>query len=113
MGRMGAGASDNGNRIYQEDAWVCARRDGAFLCAVCDGMGGGTSGRPAADLAIEFLRERFKAGAPTEEVLREVARASEAILERSEATRRRDPGYDPRWRGMGTTAEVALFVPGQ
>jgi protein phosphatase len=110
---MGAGASDQGNYLDQEDAWFVGRRDGAVLCVVCDGMGAATSGRPAADLVVAHLREQFEAGAPTEEVLRAVSHANESILLRSEATRRRDPGSDPRWCGMGTTADVALFVSGQ
>ncbi len=89
---------------------MVAERGEATLCVVCDGSGAGTSGWPAAALAISVLGAAFDSGAPPALVLASVLDAHRAILSRSEAAQRGEPGADVRWHGMGTTAEVALFV---
>jgi len=109
---MASGLSDYGDRAHQEDAWLVAERDGAVLCVVCDGMGAATSGADAAALTLSKLRTAFEDGAPPDVVLAAVSDANMAILRRSDAAQRREPGSDIRWHGMGSTAEVALFVPG-
>jgi protein phosphatase len=111
---MASGGSDYGDREHQEDAWLVAERGDATLCVVCDAMGGaGTSGYPAAELAISTIRTAFDSGAPSDVVIAAIGEANRAIRARSEAAQRREPGSDSRWYGMGTTAEVAVFVRGR
>jgi serine/threonine protein phosphatase PrpC len=110
---MPAGSSHEGDRFHQEDAWLVAQRGGATLCVVCDGMGAGASGHPAAALTVAMVRTAFDAGAPVAVIMGSVVEANRAIHGRSTAARRQDVGSDPRWLGMGTTAEVALFVDGR
>lgn len=110
---MTAGESHLGERAIQEDAWLVARRPGALLCAVCDGMGGGASGRPAADLALETLRAHFVKGVDLERVVGALEEANRAIVARAGAARRRERGVDSAWQGSGTTAEIALFTRGR
>jgi serine/threonine protein phosphatase PrpC len=100
--------------MNQEDAWIVAERVDATLCVVCDAMGpGGASGRPAAVLAISTIRAAFDSGAAPDDVIATVGEANRAILARSEAARRREAGTDIAWNGMGTTAEVAVFIHGR
>lgn len=110
---MAGGASDLGDRDVQEDAWLVASRPGALVCAVCDGMGGSSSGQAAADLAVETVRAAFDRGEGAERVLAAVGAANLAIYARSQAGSARTPGSDPRWIGMGTTADVAFFERGR
>jgi serine/threonine protein phosphatase PrpC len=110
---MASGASDYGDRRHQEDAWMVAERGDATLCVVCDAMGAATSGYPAAELAISTIRAAFDSGAASDVVIAAVGDANRAILARSEAAQRREAGSDIRWYGMGTTAEVAVFVHGR
>ncbi|MBI4819636.1 MAG: serine/threonine-protein phosphatase [Deltaproteobacteria bacterium] len=108
-----SGASDLGDREHQEDVWLVAERGEATLCVVCDGMGACTSGAPAAALTASLLRAAFESGAEPEDVMATLQDAHRDILGRSAAAQRRKPGSDPRWHGMGTTAEVAVFTPGR
>jgi protein phosphatase len=110
---MAAGASHQGDRADQADTWLVERRPGAVLCAVCDGMGAGCSGRPAADLTVALLSAPFVTGADVGRVLAALEEANRAICERAEAVRRREPGVEAYWSGQGTTADVALFERGR
>src|SRR4030095_7204674 len=110
---MTSGSSDHGDRVYQEDAWLVARRAGAVLCAVCDGMGASTSGRPAADPAVAVFLASFDAGRAVDAVLHAISDANREILDRSAAAQHRESGSDIRWHGMGTTADVGMFVNGR
>lgn len=108
---MASGLSDRGSRKHQEDAWLVAVRDGALLCAICDGMGAAASGRPAADLTIERLRAALEGGSLPETLTLAVEEANRELLGRAEAGRC-DP-ESAQWLGMRTTAEVAVFVRGR
>jgi PPM family protein phosphatase len=110
---VGAGGSDVGDQEVQEDAWLVTRRDGALLCAVCDGMGGMAPGRAASDLAIAMLRAPFEQAAPIDTVLSGLMAANAEILARSTAAPRGIGDGAHWWHGSGTTAEVALFVQGR
>src|SRR5215211_7874515 len=58
----GAQASHAGPvRAYNEDACLFLDDDEGAIAMVADGMGGGTSGRPAADLAVETCLRVFAA----------------------------------------------------
>jgi PPM family protein phosphatase len=93
------GASDNGDRMHQEDAWLVARRPGATLCAVCDGMGGNASGAHVADFVLDTLASAFRRGADALGLLAALQAANRGVLARSES----------HWMGSGTTADVVLF----
>lgn len=110
---MASGMSDRGDREHQEDAWLVVERPEATLCAVCDGMGASTSGHPAAALTLSFLRSAFEASVVPDVVFDAMRLANRTIVDRSGAARRGAPGSDARWQGMGTTAEVAIFLPGR
>lgn len=81
---------------------------GLFL-AVCDGMGGASSGELASEMAVQGLFDMLCAGDEVRErddvalsITEAIHAASRAILQRGEA--------DRRHRGMGTTAVVAGLV---
>ncbi len=110
---MPSGSTNDGDRDHQEDAWLVAQRGGATLCVVCDGAGAGTSGHPAAALAVSTIRQAFDSGAAAAVVMASVGEANRAIFARADAARRRDVGSDPGWHGLRATAEVALFSDGR
>ena len=109
-----AGASDLGPRADQEDAWFSARRSGALLAAVCDGMGGSLcSGRTAADFVIGALARSFAEGCDAEGLARSLQAGHRELLARAEAAKRQPLDREgTRWLAIATTVDCALFVPG-
>lgn len=99
------GVTDRGmvrkqNQDYY-DAWN--RQDGAFA-VVCDGMGGARGGNVASQMAVETFFDEVdhaKAEEPVLALNQALARANEAVLQRSLS--------DPECAGMGTTL-VAAWV---
>lgn len=76
--------------------------DGSCLLAVCDGMGGESSGDVAATMAIEKLKSLPEKPPPDESILAEALRTIHESI-RAEAKNNRAR------RGMGTTATVAVI----
>ncbi len=110
---MVAGRSDIGDRGGQEDAFVALERPDAILAGVFDGMGGsGTSGRPAADLAVETVTRAFQKGGDAVRIVDAIVAANVELRTRADRAQRKEPGSDWRALGMGTTATAAFFQRG-
>lgn len=103
------GKTDVGKRrVNNQDCFnVTTLGDGAFLCTVCDGMGGANGGNIASEIACrvytDFVKEGFSLGREDDaELMREaVARANTSVYEAAQA--------DPALKGMGTTLVSALI----
>ena len=104
-------------RTHNEDNYTCLDED--FLYVVADGMGGHASGEVASQMAIDTLREFFRATSADPEATwpykmdksrgyeenRLITSIKLANLRIYEAAQR-----DPKLRGMGTTAVGILVV---
>jgi len=104
MSLAAAGATHQGRRSGNEDAWLVDLDLGLLVLA--DGMGGHNAGEVASALAVQTVRSFLRGAqtAPDQMLLGEaLAQANSRILD--EATRR------PDHAGMGTTA-VAVLVSG-
>lgn len=120
-----AAGSHIGGRQVQEDAFLLAPELGLF--AVADGMGASLSGRPAADLTLARLRERYARGAPGDErahLALAVESANDAVFERTSGARRawdaysagkgpRPPNETTAWLGSGATVVALRLSRGQ
>lgn len=118
---VAAASSHLGGRTFQEDASLLCPALGLF--AVADGMGAGSDGRIAADLALTTLREHHQSLSATPEpdrLLAAARAASAAVFARTEQARtdwenrhlhpeRLDPART-RWLGLGTTLVALRFV---
>jgi protein phosphatase len=104
MSLAAAGATHQGRRSSNEDAWLVDLDLGLLVLA--DGMGGHNAGEVASSLAVQTVQSFLRAAqtTPNEVLLGDaLARANGRILD--EATRQPDRA------GMGTTA-VAVLVTG-
>lgn len=111
--------ADNGSRDYQEDAFLAD--DFHTIYAVADGMGAASSGRPAADLAIDRLRAHFIEGG--KDLRSAIAAANAAVFARTDEADRywKDPNRKPRpdsgelacWLGKGTTIVALCLARGK
>lgn len=101
------GFADTRQGGRKENQDTCAWRDTALGLAVtvCDGMGGGPSGKTASTIAADAICKTLSACAPTdnriEAVRTSIINANHAIYAAMEA--------DPSLQGMGTTATVVLL----
>ena len=97
--------SRQGGRAENQDSCAWGDTPFGFLVTVCDGMGGGPSGKMASLIAVtkilEYLNKPETDG-PREAVLTEaILAANDAILAEEEA--------DPSKKGMGTTVTALLI----
>lgn len=97
--------SRQGGRAENQDSCAWGDTPFGFLVTVCDGMGGGPSGKMASLIAVtkilEYLNKPETDG-PREAVLTEaILSANDAILAEEEA--------DPSKKGMGTTVTALLI----
>ena len=93
-----------GGRSENQDSFHHAYTPHGFLVTVCDGMGGGPSGRTASTIAVKEIVDAISE-APDEEataniVIKAVRRANMAIIDAATE--------NPKLRGMGSTATVLL-----
>ncbi len=103
------GKSDVGKRrVNNQDCFnVTPLPGGAFLCTVCDGMGGANGGNIASEIACrvytDFIKDNFSpiAGNDADLMKTAVTRANTAVYEAAQA--------DPALKGMGTTLVSALI----
>lgn len=103
-----AGKSDVGmRRANNQDCFaITPLPDGAFLCTVCDGMGGMSGGNIASEIACRVFTEQVQKGFSSERsedeaLLRHaVSLANTAVFEAAAA--------DEALKGMGTTLVAAL-----
>lgn len=102
---MSFGKSDVGlKRSHNEDAWI-ARNDGG-VAVVADGMGGAAAGEVASRIFVEtatevLFRKRSSEKETVESVEQAFHLANMRILEHAKG--------NPQCRGMGCTAEAAVF----
>lgn len=101
----GAGNSCRGGRPENQDDWGFLDTPLGFLLVVCDGMGGGPGGKTASEVAkkafARCINSSNKLATPEETLKMAVAKAEEAIEERT--------AQDPSLMGMGSTL-VALLI---
>ncbi len=101
------GFADTRQGGRKENQDTCAWRDTALGLAVtvCDGMGGGPSGKTASTIAADAICSTLSTCAPTDDRIEAVRTAiingNLAIYAAMEA--------DPSLKGMGTTATVVLL----
>ncbi len=103
-----SGKSDVGKRrVNNQDCFnVTPLPDGAFLCTVCDGMGGANGGNIASEIACrvytDFVKEGYTSSGADDAALMKtaVAHANTAVYEAAQT--------DPALKGMGTTLVSAL-----
>ncbi len=103
------GKSDVGKRrVNNQDCFnITSLNGGAFLCTVCDGMGGANGGNIASEIACrvytDFVKDGFSLeGEGDAELMKAaVTRANTAVYEAAQA--------DPLLKGMGTTLVSALI----
>ncbi len=100
------GKSDVGKRrVNNQDCFnVTPLPGGAYLCTVCDGMGGANGGNIASEIACrvytDFVKEGFGNSGDPELMKSAVTRANTVVYEAAQA--------DPALKGMGTTLVSAL-----
>ena len=102
------GKSDVGRRrTNNQDSYnITVLPDGAYLCTVCDGMGGANGGNIASDIALRVYTDRvvtgYTPGTHDTELLRQAVNAANtAVYEAAKA--------DSSLEGMGTTL-VSLLI---
>lgn len=103
---IGYADSRQGGRAENQDSCAWGDTPFGFLVTVCDGMGGGPSGKLASMIAVtkilEYVKEAETDGANRKTVLTEaIFSANDAILAEEEA--------DPSKKGMGTTVTALLI----
>ncbi len=101
--------SDVGKRrVNNQDCFnITPLNGGAFLCTVCDGMGGANGGNIASEIACrvytDFVKDGFSLDSESDAELMKAAvtRANTAVYEAAQA--------DQALKGMGTTLVSALI----
>lgn len=104
-----SGKSDVGKRrVNNQDCFSILQLDaGAYLCTVCDGMGGANGGNIASEIACKVFTEHVSVGFSSEceddsALLKAaVAKANTAVYEAAIS--------DPALKGMGTTLVSVLI----
>jgi protein phosphatase len=89
-------------------------RDAEVVLAVCDGMGGAAGGEVASEQAVATMREALAApvGADSTDATVTARRVVNALREAARTIQARAM-REPRLRGMGTTATVAVVSADQ
>lgn len=104
-----SGKSDVGKRRNnnQDCFSIIQLKDGAYLCTVCDGMGGANGGNIASEIACRVFTEHISSGFCAENeddsslLKAAVAKANTAVYETAVS--------DPALKGMGTTLVSVLI----
>ena len=101
----GACESGIGGRSENQDSYGYQDTPFGLLVTVCDGMGGGPSGKTASSIAVNEIiasvMEAVEGTAPMEVVEAAIRRANRAIIKAVEEK--------PQLQGMGTTCTVVLI----
>ena len=94
-----------GGRSENQDYFGYAETSRGFIITVCDGMGGGPSGRTASTIAVNEILTGFSEANDDEEttnvIIKAIRRANLAIIEAG--------NEKPSLKGMGSTATVLLI----
>jgi protein phosphatase len=97
--------SRTGGRDENQDSYGYAQTAWGFLVTVCDGMGGGPSGKTASTIAVNEIVAGVEGASKDEEVsnilIKAIRRANMAIIEAG--------NENPSLKGMGSTATVLLL----
>ena len=100
----GFGESRIGGRTENQDNWGFSDTPFGFLLVVCDGMGGGPSGKLASKIAVDCILKGVKEGdkeeAPTNVLIKAIRQANMDIILQGEE--------DMRLKGMGSTCTAVL-----
>lgn len=100
----GFGESRIGGRTENQDNWGFSDTPFGFLLVVCDGMGGGPSGKLASKIAVDSILKGVEEGdkeeAPTNVLIKAIRQANMDIILQGEE--------DMRLKGMGSTCTAVL-----
>lgn len=100
----GFGESRIGGRAENQDNWGFSDTPFGFLIVVCDGMGGGPSGKLASTLAVNSIlkgvEEANEEEAPANVLIKAIRQANMDIILQGEE--------DMRLKGMGSTCTAVL-----
>ncbi len=106
------GKTDIGlKREINQDAFDCREFDGAQLCVVCDGMGGGKAGNVASKMATDTICDKIQSGFSDKmkpNTIRNLMVTSVNIANNMVYDKAKS---DPDFEGMGTTV-VAVMIYG-
>lgn len=101
----GFGESRIGGRNENQDNWGFCDTPFGFLIVVCDGMGGGPSGKLASTLAVNSILKGVEEGneeeAPANVLIKAIRQANMDIILQGEE--------DMRLKGMGSTCTAVLI----
>ena len=100
----GFGESRIGGRAENQDNWGFTDTPFGFLLVVCDGMGGGPSGKLASKIAVDSILKGVEEGnkeeAPANILIKAIRQANMDIILQGEE--------DMRLKGMGSTCTAVL-----
>ena len=97
-------------RSHNEDSVIIVKnKDGDYLMAVADGMGGHSAGEVASSIAISYLGKSFNESFSNMEKVKAVNWLRESVLDINELIFSYVKDH-PESRGMGTTLVVALVT---
>lgn len=99
--------SNTGGRAENQDSYSSKQKGDGLLVVVCDGMGGTSGGKIAAEMACKIVTDHFaaSAGKPTEEIARAIRAANKAVYEKGRMER--------AIQNMGTTIAALYLEKGQ
>ena len=101
----GFGESRIGGRAENQDNWGFTDTPFGFLLVVCDGMGGGPSGKLASKIAVDSILKGVEEGnkeeAPTNILIKAIRQANMDIILQGEE--------NMRLKGMGSTCTAVLI----
>lgn len=97
-------------RNHNEDSVIVVKnKDGDYLMAVADGMGGHSAGEVASSIAISYLGKSFNSSFANMEKVKAVNWLRESVLDINELIFSYVKEH-PESRGMGTTLVVAIVT---
>jgi len=97
-------------RTHNEDSVIIVKnKDGDYLMAVADGMGGHSAGEVASSIAISYLGKSFNESFSNMEKVKAVNWLRESVLDINELIFSYVKDH-PESRGMGTTLVVAIVT---